>query len=329
VFADEPFELRRQLGVTADTKIGVDARLERFETPLLEPRSRILRERLVGEVGERRTTPQCQSRSEELRSALGRVGGERVTAFVHEPLEAKRIDALGVHLQGVSASRAHQHVLDQRPAEVRHIDLDRLDRGGGRALAPHEVGDAIDGEGLAAVQQQDREHRTLTRSSEFDRPIVVEDLQWTEDPELQHSPGLNADATGASTGLQPAPTAPKPRCWTVVGDPVARATGETRRALMRNRTNRRPLLATVATTALLAGTAPAALAMPIDVGGSSTTVPAEPERVKVVRVQVDEGLDWGDAGIGAAGMLALVLVGFGGAHMLSSVPSRRRTAAHS
>jgi hypothetical protein len=98
---------------------------------------------------------------------------------------------------------------------------------------------------------------------------------------------------------------------------------------MRNRTNRRPLLATVATTALLAGTAPAALAMPIDVGGSSTTVPAEPERVKVVRVQVDEGLDWGDAGIGAAGMLALVLVGFGGAHMLSSVPSRRRTAAHS
>ena len=33
----------------------------------------------------------------------------------------------------------------------------------------------------------------------------------------------------------------------------------------------------------------------------STTVPAEPERVKVVRVQVDEGLDWGDAGIGAPG----------------------------
>jgi hypothetical protein len=54
---------------------------------------------------------------------------------------------------------------------------------------------------------------------------------------------------------------------------------------MRNRTHRRPLLATVATTALLAGTAPAALAMPIDVGGSSTTVPAEPARVKVVRVQ--------------------------------------------
>ena len=93
---------------------------------------------------------------------------------------------------------------------------------------------------------------------------------------------------------------------------------------MRNHTHHRRLLTTVLTTALLAGTAPAALAMPIDGGRSSTTVPAEPERVKVVRVQVDEGLDWGDAGIGAAGMLALVLVGFGGAHMLSSAPSRAR-----
>ena len=64
--------------------------------------------------------------------------------------------------------------------------------------------------------------------------------------------------------------------------------------------------------------------MPVDNGRR-----ADPVRVKVVRVQVDEGLDWGDAGVGAAGMLALVLVGFGSAHALSSLPSRRRTAAHS
>ena len=66
--------------------------------------------------------------------------------------------------------------------------------------------------------------------------------------------------------------------------------------------------------------------MPID---TTSAVPAEPERVKVVRVQVDEGLDWGDAGLGAAGMLALVLVGFGGAHALTSAPARERTAVHS
>jgi hypothetical protein len=94
---------------------------------------------------------------------------------------------------------------------------------------------------------------------------------------------------------------------------------------MSNHTHHRQLLATLATAVAFAGAAPSALAMPIDRGGSPSTVP-QPDRVKVVRVQVDEGMDWGDAGIGAAGMLALVLVGVGGAHALSSAPARRRTA---
>lgn len=90
--------------------------------------------------------------------------------------------------------------------------------------------------------------------------------------------------------------------------------------------NRR-LLATVATAAALTATAPTALAMPIDGGGSDAANPA-PERVRVVRVQVDLGLDWSDAGIGAAGMLAVVLIGYGGAHALS-VSRRERSVAHS
>jgi hypothetical protein len=98
--------------------------------------------------------------------------------------------------------------------------------------------------------------------------------------------------------------------------------------MLRHSQHRR-LVATVATAAALAATAPAALAMPID-GPIQRQGPAsEPDPVRVVRVQVDEGLDWGDAGIGAAGMLALVLVGFGGAHAISTVPGRRRSAAHS
>jgi hypothetical protein len=83
----------------------------------------------------------------------------------------------------------------------------------------------------------------------------------------------------------------------------------------------RRLLATVATAAAFAATAPAASAVPVDNG---RTVP-----VKVVRVQVDEGMDWGDAGIGAAGMLAVVLIAFGGAHALTSGPRRKRSMAHS
>ena len=99
---------------------------------------------------------------------------------------------------------------------------------------------------------------------------------------------------------------------------------------MLHHTPQRRLLATVATAATLAATAPAALAMPIDGGGTAGTAPVpEPERVTVVRVQVDEGLVWSDAGIGAAGMLALVLIGYGSAHALVTVPRRARSAVHS
>jgi hypothetical protein len=76
------------------------------------------------------------------------------------------------------------------------------------------------------------------------------------------------------------------------------------------------------TAAAFAATAPAASAVPIDNNGPATPV-------RVVRVQVDEGLDWGDTGLGAAGMLALVLVGVGGAHALGSVSVRRRSTVHS
>ena len=93
-------------------------------------------------------------------------------------------------------------------------------------------------------------------------------------------------------------------------------------------THQRRLLATVATAAVLATTAPAALAMPLD-AGRAVDASSPPDPVRVVRVQVDQGLDWSDAGIGAAGMLALVLVGYGGAHALTTVPRRERSAAHS
>lgn len=100
---------------------------------------------------------------------------------------------------------------------------------------------------------------------------------------------------------------------------------------MLRHTHHRRLIATVATAAALAATAPAAPAMPPRENGASVgaTPASEPERVRVLRVQVDDGLDWSDAGIGAAGMLALVLLGFGGVHALRAVPSRGKTTAHS
>jgi hypothetical protein len=91
---------------------------------------------------------------------------------------------------------------------------------------------------------------------------------------------------------------------------------------MLRHSHHRRLVTAAITAAVLAAAAPTAPARPIDSVGPSANPTPEPEPVRVVRVQVDEGLDWGDTGIGAAGMLALVLAGFGAAQTLRSVPSR-------
>ena len=79
------------------------------------------------------------------------------------------------------------------------------------------------------------------------------------------------------------------------------------------------LLATAA--AVSASLAPAASAAPAerilqDKGSEPVAVP-----VRVVEVQADPGFDWGDAGIGATGVLALAAIGTGAALAAGARPS--------
>jgi hypothetical protein len=94
-------------------------------------------------------------------------------------------------------------------------------------------------------------------------------------------------------------------------------------------THQRRLIAAAATAAALAAAAPVASARPIDSDLYRSSEPSQPARVTVVQAPGEQGLDWGDVGIGAAGMLALVLVGVGGAQALGAVPGHRRSTVHS
>jgi hypothetical protein len=60
VLGDERLQLAHQVGVAAARQVRVDARLERRPAQLLQPRDLDLRERLEGEVGERRPAPERQ-----------------------------------------------------------------------------------------------------------------------------------------------------------------------------------------------------------------------------------------------------------------------------
>ncbi len=94
-------------------------------------------------------------------------------------------------------------------------------------------------------------------------------------------------------------------------------------------THHRRLIAAAATATALAAAAPAASARPIDSDRYGSYGASQPARITVVRAPGEQGLDWGDAGIGAAGMLALVLVSVGGAHALGAAAGRRQPTAHS
>ena len=72
MLAHQPLELGDELGLTAECEVGVDARLERGQAEFLEAADLGLGERLVGEVGERRSAPQAESLAQKARGQLGR-----------------------------------------------------------------------------------------------------------------------------------------------------------------------------------------------------------------------------------------------------------------
>jgi len=65
--------------------------------------------------------------------------------------------------------------------------------------------------------------------------------------------------------------------------------------------------------------------VPVTVPNADGTTSGEPAQQAVVRIQAPQsGFDWGDAGIGAAGVVALAMLGVGGALVISQRPRRTR-----
>ena len=76
--------------------------------------------------------------------------------------------------------------------------------------------------------------------------------------------------------------------------------------------------------------APAASAAPIEqmVPSTANGEPSgQPAPVRVVQVGADNGFDWGDAGVGAGGLLALAAIASGAAVAIRHRPAAGHTAA--
>ena len=94
-----------------------------------------------------------------------------------------------------------------------------------------------------------------------------------------------------------------------------------------NSTLRRGLAVATVVSALAA---PAASAAPIEqmVPSTANGEPSgQPAPVRVVQVGADNGFDWGDAGIGAGGLLALSAIASGAMIAIRHRPGTRHTVA--
>jgi len=70
---------------------------------------------------------------------------------------------------------------------MRDVRLNLRQRARRRLLAVEVIGETVDRYDPIRVQQEDREHRSFFRSAEPKRARLVDDLEWSQDPELEQA----------------------------------------------------------------------------------------------------------------------------------------------
>jgi len=165
VLGHERLELADELGVTAEGEICFDTILDRRQARLLQPPRRDPRERLVGNVGERRTAPEVERVAQQL-GRLRRIGEPCVR---EQPLEAQDVDALPFGAEQIARRLRHERPLREHPPEPRHVDLDGLCRRRRRPLGPELVDQPLARGHAVGIERQEREQRPLLRAPERHR----------------------------------------------------------------------------------------------------------------------------------------------------------------
>ncbi len=150
-----------------EREVGIDPPLDRQQAQLLQTRDRRLRERLVGEIRERRPTPE----PERLAQQPGSGGGIGRGSLLDEPLEAADVELVAVEPQDV-AGRARDEQRGagaERLAQPRDARLQRRRARLGRLARPELLDQPVRRDDLVGVEEQEREQVSLPRAREAPR----------------------------------------------------------------------------------------------------------------------------------------------------------------
>jgi hypothetical protein len=104
----------------------------------------------------------------------------------YEELEAAQVELAAVHVEEIAGRPRDERLGPERLAELRDEVLERGRRRSRRVLAPQVVDQAVGRDHLSRPQEQDRKQRALLLATQRQGFPAGEDLERTEDPELQH-----------------------------------------------------------------------------------------------------------------------------------------------
>ena len=177
------------------SEFGCDPILDRFGAKLFQAADLGPCERLVGEVGERRAAPQRQSSAKLVHGERRVSRGQGRPAVCQLVLEALQIELAVLEAQLIAGRPRHQQTAGlargpirlERLPQPRHRHLQRLRGVLESSLPPELLDQAVPGDHLVGVQQQQRQQRPLLGPPERERPIAVEYLQRPQDPEVHQS----------------------------------------------------------------------------------------------------------------------------------------------
>src|SRR5256885_14166974 len=166
MLANERLDLVHQCRALAERKLGLDPLLERGETKLLQPRTLLLENPPVSNVGKRRTPPERQRLAQARNRERWIAGSKRLSALVAQTLEALEVELVRLDPEAVSGRLSDQALACdsggcEPTAQARDVDLDHLRRALGRRVLPEQVGQPVGRDPLVSVQQQNGQQDSL------------------------------------------------------------------------------------------------------------------------------------------------------------------------
>jgi hypothetical protein len=196
VATDQFRQLGRSPGMPAEGELGGQPVLKGVQAELLQSLPLGLGEGLVGDVGQGRAAPQPERLPQHLGGRPRLAALQQPVALLGQRHEAGGVEVPGRDHQPVAGRLGDQHPRRrpgratgfQRPAQVRHIGLQRGAGLGGLLLAPQLLDQPVERDHLVRMNQHHRQHGPLLGPPQLHPALAVHDLQGPEDPKLHRAP---------------------------------------------------------------------------------------------------------------------------------------------